>query len=105
MAKAFGIRSEYLTEPEFKNAHEFCYALLQNEEMFELRPKLHEGKFGYLDSSPLREGQTVFHLFNEWAAMREKLDKKEITQAECDDWKLAWTDAEDVVELRARGEL
>lgn len=76
MAKAFGVRSEYLTAPEFKNAHEFCYALLQNEEMFELRPKLHEGKLGYLDASPLRKGQRAYHLFNDWSAIREKLDKK-----------------------------
>lgn len=28
IAKAFGVRNEYLTAPEFLNSMEFCYALL-----------------------------------------------------------------------------
>lgn len=38
IAKAFGVRSEYLTAPEFLNSTVFCYALLQSEEAFHLKP-------------------------------------------------------------------
>lgn len=92
IAKAFGVRSEYLTAPEFLNSTEFCYALLQSEEAFHLKPRLDEAGLGHLDVEPVGSVKRMLSLLNEWSRMRQKLDNKEITQTEYDEWKQAWTD-------------
>ena len=37
--------------------------------------------------------------------MRQKLDSKEITQAEYDEWKQTWDDGEDALEVLERARL
>lgn len=102
IAKAFGVRSEYLTAPEFLNNTEFCYALLQCEDAFHLKPGVDEAGLGYLGVEPIGDARRVSGLFNEWGRMRQKLDSKEITQAEYDEWKQTWDDGEDALEVLER---
>ena len=102
IAKAFGVRSEYLTAPEFLNNTEFCYALLQCEDAFHLKPGVGEAGLGYLGVEPIGDARRVSGLFNEWGRMRQKLDSKEITQAEYDEWKQTWDDGEDALEVLER---
>lgn len=99
IAKAFGVRSEYLTAPEFLNSTEFCYALLQSEEAFHLKPGMDEAGLGHLSVEPIGDAKRVAGLLNEWGRMRQKLDSKEITQAEYDEWKQTWDDGEDALEV------
>lgn len=99
IAKALGVRSEYLTAPEFLNSTEFCYALLQSEEAFHLKPGVDEAGLGRLIVEPIGDAKRVSSLLNEWGRMRQKLDSKEITQAEYDEWKQTWDDGEDALEV------
>lgn len=99
IAKAFGVRSEYLTAPEFLNSTEFCYALLQSEEAFHLKPEMDEAGLGHLGVEPIGDAKRVSGLLNEWSRMRQKLDSKEITRAEYDEWKQTWDDGEDALEV------
>lgn len=105
IAKAFGVRSEYLTAPEFLNSTEFCYALLQSEEAFHLKPGVDEAGLGHLSVEPIGDAKRISGLFNEWNRMRQKLDSKEITQAEYDEWKQTWDDGEDALEVLERARL
>lgn len=99
IAKALGVRSEYLTAPEFLNSTEFCYALLQSEEAFHLKPGMDEAGLGHLSVEPIGDAKRVSGLLSEWSRMRQKLDSKEITQAEYDEWKQTWDDGEDALEV------
>lgn len=105
IAKAFGVRSEYLTAPEFLNSTEFCYALLQSEEAFRLKPGVDEAGLGHLSVEPIGDAKRISGLLNEWNRMRQKLDSKEITQAEYDEWKQTWDDGEDALEVLERARL
>ena len=98
IAKALGVRSEYLTAPKFLNSTEFCYALLQSEEAFHLKPEMDEAGLGRLGVEPIGDAKRVSGLLNEWSRMRQKLDSREITQAEYDEWKQTWDDGEDALE-------
>lgn len=102
IAKAFGVRSEYLTAPEFLNSTEFCYALLQSEEAFHLKPRLDEAGLGHLDIEPIGDAKRISGMIDEWSRMRQRLDGKEITQAEYDEWKQTWDDGEDALEVMKR---
>ena len=105
IAKALGVRSEYLTAPEFLNSTEFCYALLQSEEAFHLKPGVDEAGLGHLSVEPIGDAKRISGLLNEWNRMRQKLDSKEITQAEYDEWKQTWDDGEDALEVLKRARL
>lgn len=105
IAKAFGVRSEYLTAPEFLNSTEFCYALLQSEEAFHLKPGVDEAGLGHLSVEPIGDAKRISGLLNEWNRMRQKLGSKEITQAEYDEWKQTWDDGEDALEVLKRARL
>ena len=105
IAKAFGVRSEYLTAPEFLNSTEFCYALLQSEEAFHLKPGVDEAGLGHLSVEPIGDAKRISGLLNEWNRVRQKLDSKEITQAEYDEWKQIWDDGEDALEVLERARL
>lgn len=102
IAKALGVRSEYLTAPEFLNSTEFCYALLQSEEAFHLKPEMDEAGLGRLGVEPIGDAKRVSGMLNEWSRMRQKLDSKEITRAEYDEWKQTWDDGEDALEVLER---
>ena len=105
IAKAFGVRSEYLTAPEFLNSTEFCYALLQSEKAFHLKPGVDEAGLGHLSVEAIGDAKRISGLLNEWNRMRQKLDSKEVTQAEYDEWKQTWDDGEDALEVLERARL
>ena len=89
IAKALGVRPEYLSAPTFRNRREFAYAILENED-----------EFGYtareIDGVPaiVKGYGSAMDFFAEfvrdWEEMREKLDNREITKEEYGDWKRAW---------------
>lgn len=86
IAKALRVRPEYLSTPEFGPKKEFIYALLENDELM-----------GYtiteIDGRPAITGglYTVDLTFDgflrDWNKMKKKLDAKEITREEYEDWK------------------
>ena len=84
IAKALGVRPEYLSAPTFRNRREFAYAILENEDAF-----------GYtvreIDGVPaIVKGYGNAEFVREWEQMRAKLDSHEITQEEYEDWKRTW---------------
>lgn len=89
IAKALGVRPEYLSAPAFKNRQEFAYALLENEDAF-----------GYtvidINGKPViaTGNGSCASFFSEfihaWDEMRKKLDAHEITPEEYDEWKRTW---------------
>lgn len=104
IAKAFGVRSEYLTAPELLNEYEFCYVILQNEENMRLKPYKDEkcGKY-FISCEPNNENLSEF--IGDWGEMRDKLKSQEITQEEYEEWKTTWDNGINIMDLRARGEL
>lgn len=89
IAKALGVRPEYLSAPTFKNRREFAYAILENED-----------SFGYtvreIDGVPaiVKGYGSAMNFFAEfvrnWEEMREKFDSHEISKEEYEDWKRTW---------------
>lgn len=104
IAKAFGVRSEYLTAPELLNEYEFCYVILQNEESMRLKPYKDEehGRY-FISCEPNSENLSEF--IRDWGEMRDKLKSQEITQEEYEEWKITWDNGINITDLRARGEL
>lgn len=86
IAKALGVRPEYLSAPTFRNRREFAYAILENED-----------SFGYtvrdIDGAPAivkgyGSAMDFFAEFvREWEEieMRERLDNHEISKEEYED--------------------
>lgn len=86
IAMALRVRPEYLSAPEFTRGMEFFYALLENDEMFDYtiteingRPAITGGLF--------TAGMTFDGFLRDWNEMKQKLDAKEITHEEYEDWK------------------
>lgn len=86
IAKALGVRPEYLSALTFKGRREFAYAILENED-----------SFGYtvrdIDDVPaiVKGRRPAMGFFAEsvrdWGQVRAKLDSHEITQEEYEDRK------------------
>lgn len=86
IAMALGVRSEYLSAPEFGPLMEFFYALLENDELY-----------GYtvteINDCPaitgglMTVGMNFDGFLRDWNKMKKKLDAKEITREEYEDWK------------------
>lgn len=89
IARALGVRPEYLSAPTFRNRREFAYAILENEDAF-----------GYtacdIDGIPaiVKGHDSAMDFFAEfvrdWEQMRAKLDSHEITKEGYEDWKRTW---------------
>lgn len=86
IAMALGVRSEYLSAPEFGPSMEFFYALLENDELYGYtiteindRPAITGGLMAV--------GVTFDGFLGDWSKMKKKLDAKEITREEYENWK------------------
>lgn len=88
LAKALGVRPEYLTAPKFKNRYEFIYALLENEELYGYKASFDSYDHPVLvaDDCSAHFG-TMRGFLDDWAQMRQKLKNKEITEEEYIEWK------------------
>lgn len=86
IAKALGVRPEYLSTPEFGPHLEFFYALLENDELYGYtiteingRPAITGGLYTV--------GLSFDGFLRDWNKIKKKLDAKEITCEEYEDWK------------------
>ena len=86
IAKALRVRPEYLSTPEFGPHLEFFYALLENDKLYgyaiteiDGRPAITGGLYTV--------GLTFDGFLRDWNKMKKKLDAKEITREEYEDWK------------------
>ena len=86
IAKALRVRPEYLSTPEFGPQLEFFYALLENDELYgytiteiDGRPAITGGLYTV--------GLTFDGFLRDWKEMKQRLDAKEITREEYEDWK------------------
>lgn len=89
VAKALGVRSEYLSAPTFRNRREFAYAILENEDAFGYTvfdidgiPAIVEGYGSSMDF--------FAEFVHSWEVMRKKLNNNEITREEYEEWKRTW---------------
>ena len=89
IATALRVRPEYLSTPEFGPHLEFFYALLENDELYgytiteiDGRPAITGGLYTV--------GLTFDGFLGDWIKMKKKLDAKEITREEYEDWKQAY---------------
>lgn len=89
IAKVLGVQSEYLSAPTFKNQHEFAYALLENEDLFDYTVQ-DINDIAAIAANPGSEKNFFFRLVHAWNEARKKLDSHEITQEEYDEWKRTW---------------
>lgn len=86
IAMALGVRSECLSVLEFGPSMEFFYALLENDELYGYtiteindRPAI-TGRL-------IAVGVTFDGFLGDWGKMKKKLDAKEITREEYENWK------------------
>ena len=90
VAKALGVRPEYLSAPSFKNRREFAYALLENENTFGYTVSDIDGVPAIVKGyGPATDFFAEF--VRDWKEMREKLDSSEVTKEEYEDWKRTWS--------------
>lgn len=90
VAKALGVRPEYLSAPSFKNRREFAYALLENENTFGYTVSDIDGVPAIVKGyGPATDFFVEF--VRDWKEMREKLDSSEVTKEEYEDWKRTWS--------------
>lgn len=89
IAKVLGVRPEYLSAPMFKNHHEFAYALLDNEDVFGYTVRDIDGTAAITAGGGSSAGYFA-EFVRDWEEMRKKLDGREITQGEYEEWKRAW---------------
>lgn len=89
IAKALGVRPEYLSAPTFRNRREFAYAILENEDAFGYTVRDIEG----IPAIVMGHGSAMdffAELLRDWEEMREKLDNHEISKEEYEGWKRTW---------------
>lgn len=89
IAKVLGVRPEYLSAPTFKNHHEFAYALLDNEDVFGYTVRDIDGTVAIAVGGGSAAGYFA-EFVRDWEEMRGKLDCREITQEEYEEWKRSW---------------
>ena len=89
VAKALGVRSEYLSAPTFRNRRELAYAILENEDAFGYTVRDIEGIPAIVEG--YGSSMDFFAEFvRSWEVMRKKLNNNEITKEEYEDWKRTW---------------
>lgn len=89
VAKALGVKSEYLSAPTFRNRREFAYAILENEDAFGYTVRDIEGIPAIVKGYGNAMGFFAEFVRN-WEQMRAKLDNHEISKEEYEDWKRTW---------------
>lgn len=86
IAKALKVRPEYLSVPEFGPKMEFFYALLENDELMGYTITELNGRPAIVGGG-MTAGLTFDGFLRAWSEMKKKLDAKEITRKEYEDWK------------------
>lgn len=86
IAMALRVRPEYLSAPEFGPKMEFFYALLESDELFGYTITDINGQLAITDGG-MTAGITFSNFLRDWNEMKQKLDAKEITREEYEDWK------------------
>lgn len=86
IAKALGVRPEYLSTPEFGPKMEFFYALLENDELMGYTITEINGQPA-ITGGGMTAGITFSDFLRNWNEMKQKLDAKEITREEYEVWK------------------
>lgn len=84
--KALKVRSEYLSTPEFGSQMELIHALLENDELMGYTITEINGQLAIVGSGKTA-GITFDGFLRDWNEMKQKLDSKEITRKEYEDWK------------------
>lgn len=89
IAMALRVRPEYLSAPTFRNRRKLAYAILENEDAFGYTvrevddiPAIVTGYGSAMDF--------FVEFVRDWEEMRQKLDSREISKEEYQDWKRAW---------------
>ena len=90
VAKALGVRPEYLSAPSFKNRREFAYALLENENTFGYTVIDIDGVAAMVKGYG-RATEFFAEFVRDWIEQREKLASSEVTKEEYEDWKRTWS--------------
>lgn len=89
IAKALGVRPEYLSSPTFRNHREFACTIFENEEVFGYTVREIDGTLAIVKGY-----SSAMNFFAEfvrgWEQMREKLDNNEVIQEEYETWKHTW---------------
>ena len=89
IARALEVRPEYLSAPTFRNRREFAYAILENEDEFGYTVRSIDGTAAI--TTGYGPAMNFFAEFiYDWELMREKLDNREITKEEYEEWKRTW---------------
>lgn len=89
IAKALGVRPEYLSAPTFRNRREFAYAILENEDAFGYTVRDIDGVPAIVKG--YGSAMDFFAEFiRDWEQIREKLGNHEISKGEYEDWKRTW---------------
>lgn len=89
IAKALGVRPEYLSAPTFRNRREFAYAILENEDAFGYTVRDIDGVPAIVKGYGFAT-DFFAEFVRDWEEMRQKLDDREITQEEYEEWKRIW---------------
>lgn len=86
IAMALRVRPEYLSVSEFVRGMEFFYALLENDEMFGYTITEINGR-PVIAGGLMTASMTFDGFLRDWNEIKLKLDAKEITREEYEDWK------------------
>lgn len=92
IAMALRVRPEYLNAPEFGPRLEFVYALLENDELRGYTITEINGR-PVIVANNMSNDHAFYKLLSDWNKMKQKLDAKEITPEEYEDWKQTYEGA------------
>lgn len=95
IAMALGVRPEYLNAPEFGPRLEFAYALLENDDAQGYTITEINGQPAIV-ANGMSVGHSFYNLLSSWNEMKRKLDTKEITPEEYEEWKRTYTGSQRV---------
>lgn len=86
IAMALRVRPEHLSAPEFGSSMEFFYAMLENDELYGYTITEINGRPA-ITGGLMTVGMTFDGFLGDWSKMKKKLDAKEITREEYENWK------------------
>ncbi|WP_449135617.1 helix-turn-helix domain-containing protein [Senegalimassilia anaerobia] len=86
IAMELKVRPEYLTAPDFESMAELFYALFENDDLMGHTITEINGKPA-ITGGGMTVGIAFSSFLKDWSNMKKKLDAKEISQEEYDDWK------------------
>ena len=86
IAMAQRVRPEYLSAPEFGPSMEFFYAILESDELYGYTITEINGRPA-ITGGLMTVGMTFDGFFRDWDKIKKRLDAKDITREEYEDWK------------------